>query len=161
MEVTIRQATDSDVRVLAELCMEVQALHVQLRPSLFLETNVNELADFFRDRLDDPDFTAYLAIGRDQPVGYVLLNAVRRPDHLLLRKREYVEIDQICVREGHRRQGIGEQLVFKAAEVARELGVEEVQLNVWADNGPAVAAFEAFGFKKQRHVMILASSAQG
>ena len=153
MKVTVRQATQADADALAELCAEVQAIHVQLHPHLFLEPALYELADFFRDRLDDPDFTAYLAFDGDQPVGYVLLNVVRRPANLLLRKREYLEIDQICVRENHRRQGIGEQLVSRAAEVARELGVEEVQLNVWADNAPAVAAFEALGFKKQRHVM--------
>ena len=39
--------------------------------------------------------------------------------------------------------------------MARETGIETIQLNVWAQNANAVAAFESMGFVAQRHVMVL------
>lgn len=155
MTMEIRTATQDDADRLAELCIGVQALHVEMQPALFREPTHEELAGFFRDRLGKHDFTIFLALDEGEPVGYVMLHVIRRPAHVLIRARESVEIDHIYVNETHRRQGISRQLAAKALEVARSYGTDVIQLSVWAQNDRAVAAFEALGFKPQRHIMIL------
>jgi len=151
----IRQATPDDADGLAELCKDVQALHVEMEPTLFREPTHEELAGFFRDRLADPDFTAFLAWDHEEPVGYVMLHVIRRPSHILIKAREDVEIDHIHVAETHRRQGIGRRLAAKALDLAHSCGIGTIQLSVWAQNARAVAAFGALGFKPQRHTMVL------
>lgn len=151
----IRQAAQDDADHLAKLCMGVQMLHVEMQPALFREPTHDELAGFFRERLADPAFTAFLAYDHGEPVGYVLLHVIRRPAHVLIRARECVEIDQIHVTEGRRGRGIGRRLAATALDVARANMIETIQLSVWAQNTRAIAAFEALGFRPQRHTMIL------
>jgi ribosomal protein S18 acetylase RimI-like enzyme len=151
----IRQATQADANHLAELCMCVQALHVEIQPALFRKPRHADLVDFFRDRLSAPDFTSFLAMDGSEPVGYVVLHTIRRPAHVLIRAREIVEIDHIHVAETHQRRGIARRLAAKALEVAHSYGIQTIQLSVWAQNDQAVAAFEALGFKPQRHIMTL------
>jgi len=62
MTMEIRQATQADANHLAELCMCVQALHVEIQPALFRKPRHADLVDFFRDRLSAPDFTSFLAM---------------------------------------------------------------------------------------------------
>ena len=160
MTVEIRPAGQGDAETLAELCMGVQELHVEMQPTLFRHATRQELAGFFRERLADADFPAFLALADGAPVGYVVLHVVRRPADVLIKPRSHVEIDQIHVAEGHRRQGIGRLLAATAVETARAHGIEVVQLNVWAQNSRAVAAFKAMGFEPQRHTMVLERGAR-
>jgi RimJ/RimL family protein N-acetyltransferase len=50
------------------------------------------------------------------------------------------------VRRDHRRQGIGERLTAKTIARAREIGLERVELQVYASNRPAIALYEKLGF---------------
>jgi ribosomal protein S18 acetylase RimI-like enzyme len=151
----IRQATKNDVDDLAELCMGVQEVHIEMYPLLFRRPSHQELTAFFNDRLSGPDYTTYLAIADGKPIGYVFLHIIRMPANIFVNSREAIEIDHIHVLPSYRRQGIGRQLAAKANEVATSLRIDQVQLNVWAQNNRAIAAFKSFGFEPQRHVMFL------
>lgn len=50
------------------------------------------------------------------------------------------------VRKDHRRLGIGESLLEHALAAARELGLERVELEVFASNTPAIRLYEKAGF---------------
>lgn len=151
----VRRASHDDVDVLAEMCMAVQALHVALKPSLFQQPAAQQLAEFFDARLVDPDFAIFIAWNEFGPIGYVMLHVVHRPTHVLVAERQYVEIDQIHVEERYQRQGVGRRLTSEAVKLARSLKIDTIQLNVWAENHPAVTAFDAMGFIPQRHIMVL------
>ena len=135
--------------------MAVQALHVALQPSLFRQPAAKQLAEFFGARLMDPDFAIFIAWGELGPIGYIMLHVVRRPTHVLVAERQFVEIDQIHVEDRYQRRGVGRRLTSEAVKLARSLKIETIQLNVWAENHPAVTAFEAMGFIPQRHIMVL------
>lgn len=51
-----------------------------------------------------------------------------------------------------RRRGIGEQLLRRVIEQARDRGVRVVQLEVIEGNAPAIALYEKVGFEDVRHV---------
>jgi RimJ/RimL family protein N-acetyltransferase len=50
------------------------------------------------------------------------------------------------VRRDHRRRGIGERLTIRTIARAREIGLERVELQVYASNRPAIALYEKLGF---------------
>jgi len=50
------------------------------------------------------------------------------------------------VRRDHRRRGIGERLMLQTIARAREMGLERVELEVYASNRAAIALYEKHGF---------------
>ena len=50
------------------------------------------------------------------------------------------------VLKDYRGQGIGERLARAALQQAREIGLERVELDVYASNGPALMLYEKLGF---------------
>jgi ribosomal protein S18 acetylase RimI-like enzyme len=58
-----------------------------------------------------------------------------------------------------RGRGINKLIIDALVEWAREKGLDEVRLQVYADNTPAVAAYEKVGFKKMLTEMRLATGA--
>jgi ribosomal protein S18 acetylase RimI-like enzyme len=151
----VRHAKKEEVGLLADMCMAVQALHVEIHPSLFQQPTVEQLAEFFGARLADPDFVIFTAWEESIPIGYVMLHVIRKPAHVFIRERQFVEIDHIHVDERHRGQGVGRRLVVESVKLANSLMISNIQLSVWAENHPAVSAFKAMGFMPQRHVMVL------
>lgn len=151
----IRKATIDDVDILAELCLEVQRLHVKLQPLIFREPSHRELVDIFRERISDPDYFSFLALDKEIPVGYIAMHIFRKPENVFAFARDVLEIDHIHINQKYCRQGICRQLFAKAPEVARAFDIENIQLGVWAQNDRAISAFNALGFKQQYHIMAL------
>ena len=151
----IKKATTDDANILAELCSEIQAIHTGLKPHIFRTPSHQELVDLFKERISDPDYTAFLAFDMDEPVGYTVLHLIRKPGNVLAYERKILEIDHIHIVEKCRRRGFCKKLFAKALEVARSLEIKDIQLGVWAQNGRAVAAFNALGFKQQWAIMSL------
>lgn len=149
----IKKATVDDAEVLAGLCSEIQALHIKMQPLIFRETSHQELVDFFRERISNPDYMAFWAFDADQPVGYIVLHILEKPGNIFVHARNILEIDHIHIVERYRRQGVCKKLFSKALDVAVSLRIENIQLGVWSRNDRAIAAFHALGFKQQYHVM--------
>ncbi len=156
----IRQANIEDTEALSELCSQVHQLHIKLQPLIFREPLHQELVGVFRDRILDPDYTAYIAFDGDRPVGYVLFHIIRKPGNVFAHSRNLVEIDQIHVVERCWGQGVCKKLFAKAHEVARSFDIENIQLGVWTQNHRAIAAFNALGFKQQWQIMALETKAK-
>ncbi len=157
MNIQIRRAKQTDADSLARLCMKVQMLHVEMYPIFFREPAHEELVIFFLERLKDPEFTMFLALDNNRPIGYVMLHVCRRPEYVFVDPMEFVEIDHIQVDEKYQGQGIGKKLAAKALEVARAEGIDQIQLNVWHKNSRATTVFRAMGFEPIRHQMMLTS----
>lgn len=72
--------------------------------------------------------------------------SVARDDHPASR---HVADLGLMVASGHRRRGVGRALLEAAAEWARESAVRKLELHVFPHNGPAIAAYEQFGFRRE------------
>jgi RimJ/RimL family protein N-acetyltransferase len=55
----------------------------------------------------------------------------------------------LMVAVSHRRRGIGRVLLDAAVAWARGHGVEKLELHVFPHNEPAIALYEAFGFRRE------------
>jgi len=60
---------------------------------------------------------------------------------------EQGEIFRIATHPDHQRQGIAAQLLERLFELLNGQGVESLLLEVRADNGPAIALYERYGFR--------------
>lgn len=59
-------------------------------------------------------------------------------------------INNLCVDENFRREGIGDALFQKALSTAQELGCHNLTLNVWEGNDSALRFYEKHGMKIQK-----------
>jgi GNAT superfamily N-acetyltransferase len=153
-----KKATIDDANILAELCMGVHRLHIELQPMIFRQPSHQGLTDFFRERIPNPEYKCFLAWDSDKPVAYAALHIIRRPVDVFTQARNYVEIYHVYTTEKYRKRGICKLLFSKALEVAWSLNIGKVQLGVFEQNAAAVAAFTALGFNQQWSIMTLESS---
>ena len=59
----------------------------------------------------------------------------------------------LTVRQTHRRRGIGEALLGRAEEIAREFGASRLTLEVYLFNDGAVRFYERVGFDPLKYLM--------
>ena len=67
----------------------------------------------------------------------------------MLCDRKVLYIDDLCVDESHRRQGIANRLYQQVLDYARQLNCDAVTLNVWYGND-AQLFYEKCGMKFQK-----------
>ena len=148
---TIRRAVQADIPRLNELLRQVLELHHQGRPDLFLTG---------RKKFTDPQLQAILA-DQNQPVlvaadaqgqeiGYAFCQLQQRVGHNILTDIKTLYLEDLCVDERARAQGVGQQLFDAVTALAREKGCYNLALNVWACNEGALAFYEKNGMKPQK-----------
>jgi ribosomal protein S18 acetylase RimI-like enzyme len=78
-------------------------------------------------------------------VGYVLVKFRNydMPGHV---KRRVMVIDEICVEESCRNQGIGKEMMEDVRALARAFGCTDLQLGVYPQNDAGVAFYQKCGF---------------
>jgi GNAT superfamily N-acetyltransferase len=145
----IRQATLADSLLLSSLSMDVQSLHVEHHPDIFREPQSEDFAkSFFDDALGDAATTIFIAESEGEALGYTLCNLVERQENPFTFATRFLMIDQISVRPAARGQGVGTELIQRVEELARELGIQKIQLGSWDFNFDAHRFFERNGFTK-------------
>ena len=147
---TIRFACDRDIPGMIDLLQQVGAVHHQIRPDLFRagahkydEAALNAL-------LTDPNRPILAAEIEGKLVGYAFCILQITENDPVLCDRKVLYIDDLCVEETLRGQGIAGALYERVLEYARELGCNAVTLNVWCGNENAMKFSEKCGLKPQK-----------
>ena len=148
MNVEIRKALPQDhaagVRRLSE---QIAAQHLAGRPQTFRADRKHyEEADFLQllTQEDRPIFVA--ADDSARVVGYAFCILQRLENHPALRDCTFLHVDDLCVDEACRRQGIGRKLLDTASAHAKENRASYIDLNVWDFNEDAIRFYERCGF---------------
>ena len=145
----IRKATATDSRLLSSLCVDVQSLHAEHHPDLFKMPQSDDFAvSFFDEMLADPSVTIYIAEADAQALGYIFCKLFERPESPFTYINRFLQIEHISVRPDAQQHGVGNALMKRVDELAREIGVTKIQLDSWGFNIEAHAFFEKMGFEK-------------
>jgi len=155
MTIGIRIATIEDAAELAQLNKEVHSIHVENVPDVFRLPSEPEMIETFRMFIGHPDNKGFVALKDGVIVGYAILMKRHIPQNPFCKMREYVELDQICVKSQLRKMGIARQLVERAVEYAKHIGYKDLQLTVWGFNQNAQKSFASLGFEDYQKKMIL------
>lgn len=144
----IRKAVLADFEAAKALEKEVFQLHYSNR------------TDFFRYREEPLSFEKYSSMLNSDLVfllaeedGEVLGQAIgfRRgyKDHPVFNDVEWLEIDDISVREGHRSKGVGAALFEAMKTEAKAMGLNHIELTVWGFNANAHRFYEKMGMRSR------------
>lgn len=148
----VRFAESRDIPTVMRLLAQVNLLHHKGRPDLFKATAKyaeSELQAMFAN----PETPVFVY---DDGAGNVLGYAIcflKRSGGVLLNDVQTLYIDDLCVDETRRGQGIGRALYERAVAFARDADCYNVTLNVWTLNPSAMRFYENLGMKPQRITM--------
>ena len=146
----IRFAQDRDIPGMIDLLQQVGEVHHQIRPDLFRagaqKYNEADLAEL----LQDPERPIFIAEIDGKVAGYCFCIFQITEGNPVLCDRKVLYIDDICVDEAQRGQGIATALYNQVQEYARDLGCHALTLNVWCGNESAMKFYEKCGMKPQK-----------
>lgn len=141
----IRFADAGDIPGLLALLLQVGEVHHRLRPDIFRAGALKYDEPTLRRLLEMPDRPIFVAEEAGTVAGYVFGILQITENDPVLRDRRVLYIDDLCVDESRRGQGIATALYNRAAEYARELHCDAVTLNVWCGNEGAMKFYEKSG----------------
>lgn len=148
----IRSACVEDIPQLNKLLLQVQQVHAQARPDIFVSGAKKHTDDELFVLIQNTDQTPIFVAELDGVVvGYAFCQIIRTSDHT--RKQNTLYIDDLCVDATHRRKHIGSDLLNYVIALAQKRNFHNVTLNVWALNKDAYRFYEKNGMHVQKYGM--------
>ena len=136
-------AREADFDAINAMAEQVHAMHVAWRPDIYEMPEQLYSPQRFEDAVKQRQL--YVAKISGIAVGFALLK-IRSYDWPGVVQRKVMLIDEICVREGCRNQGIGKAMMADIHALARAFGCTDLQLGVYPQNDEAVSFYQKCGF---------------
>ena len=136
-------ARDTDRPAVNAMARQVHAMHVAWRPDIYEMVEELYPEERFRQAVEEKQL--YVARLSGAVVGYVLLK-IRDYAWPGVVRRRVMLVDEICVEESCRGQGIGQEMMAEVCALARAFGCTDLQLGVYPQNDAAVAFYQKCGF---------------
>ncbi len=152
---TIRPAQGSDIPELARLLIQTCNHHSAIRPDIFRSGGLKYTESDLQQILTDESRPIYVAVEGDTMLGFCFCKWELHRGSPVMTDRRELYIDDLCVEQSHRHQGIGEALTRHAISVARAGGCQFVTLNVWTGNDSAIRFYEKMGLRPRKTTLEL------
>jgi ribosomal protein S18 acetylase RimI-like enzyme len=137
----IRQATIEDSAVIAQLMTQL------MKASGYEDRQVSpkQIEGSLRKMADSDAYQVLLAENESQVVGLLSLSF----RHTLFHSAPTALIDELVIEQGHRRRGIGQQLIAEAIERCRAVGCCEIEVSTERSNEAAQEFYRQHGFSHE------------
>ena len=148
----IRKANKEDIKRILELLHQVNMVHHLIRPDLFKPhtTKYNEQELEVMLNVSNKPIFVY----DDGDVrGYAFCQITEVKDDQLLQDIKTLYIDDICVDENARGKHIGKAIYEYVRDYAKSIGCNNITLNVWEGNEPALHFYRNMGMQVQKTTM--------
>lgn len=147
----IRKANKQDIPALLSLLHQVNDVHADGRPDLFVHGHTKYDAEELEELLQDENRPVFVSVDNEGHInGYSFSQINRYPEGGHLNPHLSLYIDDICVDSTCRGQGVGRKLYEYTEAFAQSLGCHNITLNVWAANEGARLFYEALDLKPQK-----------
>jgi ribosomal protein S18 acetylase RimI-like enzyme len=150
-ELQIRRAQARDTDDIIRLLTQVNNVHQEGRPDLFIKDKTKYSVEELRQVMANDATPIFVAVDEKEKVlGYVfgVFQSHKEANNLTDIVTFY--IDDLCVDEACRGQQIGRQLYDYALQFAKASGCYNVTLNVWEKNESAKRFYEKCGLTTQK-----------
>ena len=151
MKHIIRRAEPRDIPGIMKLLVQVDMVHHNGRPDLFkgpaTKYNEEQLAAI----LADDNRPIFVCLSENETVvGHAFCAKKQVLGDPVMTEIRTLYIDDICVDEAARGQGVGRAMYEFVRDYAKAEGFYNLTLNVWTCNPGAMKFYEAMGMKPQK-----------
>lgn len=148
----IRNAQIDDVNMISELMLQVAKIHSSARRDIFKEKNIEEIKNEVNNRMNNKE-NILIAEENNSIFGVIIYKIKEVREHINLKDRTVLWIDELVVDENIRGKGIGRSLFLEVNKIAKENNCNAVELNCWNFNRQAIKFYEKCGMNTQRLIM--------
>ena len=149
----IRVATEQDIPGMLALLRQVGQVHHNIRPDIFPENTLKYDKIALGELLRDKKRPIFVCAEGDLVAGYCFcVHKDYEAGGVSVPRRE-LYIDDLCVDENRRCQGIAGALYRHACAYAKAHGCDFVTLNVWCGNDSAMRFYEHAGLTPRNIMM--------
>ena len=148
----IRKANKGDIQRIIELLHQVNMVHHVLRPDLFKPYTTKYNEQELEVMLDD-DSKPIFVNDEGTVLGYAFCKITEVKGDQLLVDIKTLYIDDICVDENARGKHVGKELYEYVRDYAKTIGCNNITLNVWEGNEPALHFYKNMGMQVQKTTM--------
>jgi GNAT superfamily N-acetyltransferase len=158
MKLRVRRAQHRDEPRILDLLLQVNNVHADGRPDIFIFDQRKYTDGQLSILIDDETRPIFVAVDNDEYVygyGFCIVTAVKDGSNLQPIKTLY--IDDLCVDQTVRRMGTGQIIYDFIKDYAKEIGCYHLTLNVWACNPSAMKFYEKQGMqmlKKEMEIIL-------
>ena len=149
----IRRAVEADIPGILSLLRQVGLVHHHIRPDIFPETTLKYDEFALLELLKDENRPIFVAMDGEFVAGYCFCVVKNCEAGRCSIQRKELYIDDLCVDENRRGQGIAKSLYRWVCDWAKEIGCDFVTLNVWCGNDGAMKFYDAMGMKPRSIMM--------
>ena len=149
----IRRAENGDIPGMIALLHQVGDVHHRIRPDLFREGALKYDEAALENLLRDESMPVFVAVKGGFVAGYCFCQIRKIADSSVLTDRRELYIDDLCVDEGCRGQGIASKLYAHVTAFAKEQSCGYITLNVWCGNDSAMRFYEKAGLSPRNITM--------
>ena len=142
-----------DSKEIIPLLDQVAKLHIEKRPDIFKANTIDDIKTYANELINDKDRIVLVATENKIILGIIVLKIKKINSHINLKDNRILWIDELCVNEENRHNGIGKALIKEAKQIAKNLNCKRLELNCWGFNNDAMKFYEKQKFKSQRIIM--------
>ena len=146
-------ATEKHIPGVLELLRQVGQVHHDIRPDIFPENTLKYDETALKELLKDASRPVFVAMEGNFVAGYCFCVHKDHQASAVSTRRKELYVDDLCVDESRRGQGVAGELYRYATAYAKRCGCDFVTLNVWCGNDTAMAFYEHAGLTP-RHIMM-------
>ena len=146
----IRFAQAKDVMGILALLRQVGRVHHEGRPDIFRSNAQKYGASQILAMLESGASPIFVAVEEDAVLGYGFCQFKKYELDPVISDHTELYIDDLCVDENHRGEGIGRAIYQEILRYAKMRKCYNVTLNVWCCNTGAMKFYESLGMSPQK-----------
>lgn len=156
MSIAIRKATIDDYIGLCSIYSELDELHRDHHPELFVKPRISGRTKEYISELINNDNTLLLVAEINQEiVGLLEVCITESSDFPINKRRRWAQIDSLAVKVGVQNCNIGSSLLEKAKKWAKANNIDRIELKVYSFNLNAIQFYNKKGFSELSKSMFL------
>lgn len=156
MDINIRDAEIKDYENLCEIYTELDNLHRLNHPELFIKpVDCARAREYISETIKDDNRALFVAEADSKIVGFAECCIQKSSNFPVIKEREWIQLDNIAVKEENQNYHIGSLLLKKVVEWAEFKQIDRIELKVYFFNQKAVEFYTNKGFKDLNKTMYL------